>query len=182
MDRQANIQVIRESFGRVVYTHKTHEKAREIATDNAARIKRWNVILTALTATSVLATLIADQNMLKLVTAILSAVALGFSVYQLSFNPEKEAQLHRQTAKELIGIRDRYIHLLVDIKGGLPDDEILKRRDRLVEDTKRLYDFAPDTTYKAYKKAQEALQVNQDFTFSNEELNKFLPDTLHIDD
>ena len=37
---------------------------------------------------------------------------------------------------------------------------------------------APSTTYEAYRKAQEALQKLEDMTFSDEEIDAFLPKEL----
>ena len=34
-----NLQTIRESFGRVVYSHKTHEKAAEIEENKNKKVK-----------------------------------------------------------------------------------------------------------------------------------------------
>ncbi len=38
-----NVQAIRESFGRVVYSHKTHEKAREIESSKVTTVKWANI-------------------------------------------------------------------------------------------------------------------------------------------
>ena len=44
-----------------------------------------------------------------------------------------------------------------------------------MEELKKVYDLAPDTSSRAYKVAQKALKINEDMTFSNEEINHFLP-------
>jgi hypothetical protein len=43
---------------------------------------------------------------------------------------------------------------------------------------KAVYDHAPRTDDKAYKLAQRALKINEDLTFSDAELNVFLPKVL----
>jgi hypothetical protein len=177
----ANIQVIRESFGRVVYSHKTHEKAREIASKMASRVKWANIILTTLTSTTLLGTVITDQRWLLYLSSVFSALVLAFVIFQLSFDPAKEAERHRNTANELWYVREQYIHLLTDVKTGATHDDIVKHRDELMEALKTIYKFAPDTDSKAYKQAQEALQMNEDMTFTNEEINRFLPDSLRVD-
>jgi predicted GTPase len=50
-DKDRLLSVIREIYGRVVWTHKTHEKERELSTRKAKRDKRVNVILMAITTT-----------------------------------------------------------------------------------------------------------------------------------
>jgi len=111
-----NLQVIRESFGRVVYTHKTHEKAAEIENNKATIVKWINIVLTALTSTSVLSDLISNRDIFGYTSSILAMLTLAFVIFQLSFNPEENAEKHRQVAKELWFIRERYVCLLTDIK------------------------------------------------------------------
>ncbi len=115
-----NLQAIRESFGRVVYSHKTHEKAREMASAKADVIKWANIVLTALTSGTLLSTIITSQRALLYATSALAAVTLGFLIFQLSFNPDAEAERHRAVAKELWYVREKYVHLLTDIKVDRP--------------------------------------------------------------
>jgi len=176
-----NIQAIRESFGRAVYSHKTHEKAREIENSKAEVVKWANIILTALTSGTLLSTVITNERILLYVSSALAAVTLGFLIFQLSFSPEKEAERHRAAAKELWYVREKYIHLLTDIKSAPDRVDVPRRRDELVEELKFIYKFAPDTSPKAYAAAQKALKISEDMTFSNEEINRFLPDSLRVE-
>ena len=75
--------------------------------------------------------------MLLIVSSALSALALAYVIYQLSFNPEKEAERHRAAAKELWLIRERYLALLTDF-AELSDEVIRRRRDELTADLKWL--------------------------------------------
>lgn len=174
-----DIQAIRHSFGRVVYSHKTHEKARELATRNANRVKLANIALTALTSGSLVATLITNQKAGLWASSLLSALTLAFVLFQLSFDPAKDAERHRTTAKELWSVREEYVNLLTDIASGGRTVDIPGRRDELTEKLKAIYQFAPDTTSKAYQAAQRALKVSEDMTFSEDEIDKFLPSSLH---
>ena len=177
----ANLQTIRESFGRVVYSHKTHEKACEISNSYAMLIKWVNIVLTAITATSIIGVIVTDQNILKYITAAVSTITLMFTIFQLSFNPEKDAAQHQQAANELWYIRDRYINLLTDIQNNsLSDAQIINKRDELLDELKLIYRFAPPTNTTAYKRAQKALKIDEELTFTNEEINNFLPKELWI--
>lgn len=89
-----NEEAIRESFGRVVYTHKTHEKAREIQARRAVLVKWINIILTTVTSATLLSTVITNQRALLYVSAALSALSLMFVIFQLSFDPGKDAERH----------------------------------------------------------------------------------------
>jgi hypothetical protein len=175
-----NLQAIRESFGRVVYSHKTHEKARELATRNAQIVKWLNIVLTAVTSTSIVTTIFTNAHALLYVSSILSTLTLAFVIFQLSFDPANEAERHRTTAKALWYVREKYVHLLADIAANPDAVNIPARRDELIEELKKIYEFAPDTSGRAYKAAQKALKISEDMTLSNDEINKFLPDSLHI--
>jgi hypothetical protein len=175
-----NVEAIRESFGRVVYSHKTHEKAREIESAKADRVKWINIVLTTLTSAALVSTIITNQKTLLYVSSILSASALAFVIFQLSFDPAKEAERHRAAAKELWYVREKYVNLLTHIKANTNAVDVIGRRDELIEELKLIYKFAPDTSSRAYRAAQQALKVSEDMTFSVEEIDAFLPDSLRL--
>jgi hypothetical protein len=178
MDK-VNLQVIRESFGRVVYSHKTHEKNAEIEIEKAVKVKWINIILTTLTAGTLVSTIITNELILIYISTILSSLTLAFTIFQLSFNPEEKAAKHRQVAKELWFIREKYTNLIADIVSEkLNTDEICHRRDELTKELSFVYKSATDTTSKAYGLAREALKVNEELTFSDEEIDHFLPEEL----
>jgi hypothetical protein len=60
-----------------------------------------------------------------------------------------------------------------------PIETLQKQRDELVEQLHAAYSGAPSTTFQAYRKAQEALQKLDDMTFTEAEIDKFLPKELH---
>lgn len=175
---EVNVQTIRESYGRVVYSHKTHEKAREIESTKADVAKWVNITLVTLTSGTLLTALVSDQRILLYISSTVSALALAFTVFQLSFSPEKAAEQHRATAKELWLIREKYVHLLADVETGAANVDIRRRRNELIEELNHIYRLAPDTSSKAYRAAQRALQINEDMTFSDEELDRMLPASL----
>jgi hypothetical protein len=170
---------LREAFGRVVYAHKTHEKAREIESARASRVKWINIVLVTLTSAGLLSTIITNARALLYVSSALSALALAFVIFQFSFDPAGEGDKHRRAAKELWLPREEYVNLLADLHRGMPEDEVARKRDELTEQLNEIYAHAPDTSGKAYAKAQKALKVNEDMTFSVAEINKFLPKELH---
>jgi hypothetical protein len=177
----ANLDAIRESFGRVVYSHKTHEKAREIQARRSAIVKWINIVLTTVTSVSIISVLITNERGLEIVSAILSALSLAFAISQLSFDPAKQAEQHRSAARALWYIREQYVSLLADLAGpqqSISAEEVQLRRDRLLLDLKAVYDSAPDTTSSAYAAAQKALKVNEEMTFSQSEIEHFLPTAM----
>ncbi|WP_282698341.1 SLATT domain-containing protein [Streptomyces sp. CC208A] len=174
----ANVQAIREAFGRVVYTHKAHEKARELEAAKADKAKWVNITLVTLTSGTLLASVITNKQLLLYISSGASALALAFTIFQLSFTPEKVAEQHRAAAKELWYIRELYLHLLTDIQTDPQSVDIPRRRDELLEKLNHVYRLAPDTSSSAYRAAQRALQIDEDMTFSSSEIDRFLPEAL----
>ncbi|MFF7725125.1 SLATT domain-containing protein [Streptomyces sp. NPDC008001] len=174
----ANVQAIREAFGRVVYAHKTHEKARELESAKADRSKWVNIALVTLTSGTLLTSIITDERMLLYISSGASALALAFTIFQLSFTPEAVAEQHRTAAKELWYVRELYLHLLTDIQTNPQTVDIPHRRDELLEKLNHIYRLAPDTSSRAYRAAQRALQIDEDMTFTSAEIDRFLPEAL----
>ena len=54
----------------------------------------------------------------------------------------------------------------------------METRDALQARLAAIYKGAPQTDAKAYAKAQEALKRDEDYTFSDGEIDRFLPTSL----
>lgn len=176
-----NLQVIRESFGRVVYSHKTYEKDSEIQGENARCFKWLNLVVLILGSSGLLSTLITNEKSLLIIGAVLTFIGLGLAVFQMSFNPEEKAYKYKQTAHQLWQVREKYTCLIADIMNSkIATDDAAKRRDQLLCDLDLIYKNGLPTTSKAYMKASEGLKKNEEFTFSDEEINKFLPKDLWL--
>ena len=181
MASETLLMSIRESFGRVVYTHKTYEKQIELLARNLS-IARWTeAILISLTAGGAIAVLFGTGFWFQLITAILASFATAVTIYQLSFDPDHVMRDNRKCSRYLWTIREKYINLLADLTdGAIDDDEGRQRRDILLKELQEVYLDAPDTSPKAYSVAQTALKMNEEMTFSDEEIDKFLPKPLRI--
>lgn len=174
------LQLIREAFGRIVYTHKTHEKERERLTAYGVVAKWVNIVLCGLTFSGIFVTVGTQEVGWLVASLILSALSAGFAVFQVSFEPLKAAEAHRAAAKTFLSLRNRYELLIADIADQtLTDDETLARRDSLASESNEAFALAPDTSSRSYRKAQQALKINEDLTFSDDEINAFLPPALH---
>ena len=171
---------LRECYGRVVYTHKTHEKCADILLSLHKRIKFWQIALSALVTGGIASTLCDDWKIVAtVVTAVLSTILLALSSYTKDYDLGEIAQKHRQAAADIWLIREKYLSLLTDLRAGvLSVEEIRKERDALLADLHATYKGAPSTDYKAYKKAQKALKELEDMTFSDREIDAFLPKEL----
>lgn len=170
---------LRECFGRVAYTHKTHEKQSDLCARAARDLKWWQVVLSAVTTGGLLGVLVADEGTLKVITAAASAVLLAVSTYAKESRQSELSVQHRTTAAELWIIRERYVSLIGDLRAGAIGVERARGlRDEYMEQSARVYSSAPRTTAAAYKAAGLALKRDGELTFADAEIDAFLPAPL----
>lgn len=177
MDEE-NLSVVRESFGKVTYDHKTYEKAADIYKHRGLCIKVINIILLVATTSSAIGSIL-QGKLFVIVTSFLAAVSLFFSLWQFNFNYEKQSYEYKRVAKQLWLIREKYQNFIADIMAErFTVDENANKRDLLLEELYKILNNAPNTFPKAYEEARKALKVNEEMTFSVEEIDQFLPYTL----
>lgn len=170
---------IREIYGRVVYTHKTHEKCALVLKNRSDCIKIGEIILSAATTTSILFVLFGEEKIAQLLAAIFSTILLVLTLYSKDFSLLAIAEKHKLAALNILEIREKLLSLLVDIKIGNKDINLLQQnRDDLNKQLVNIYRGAPNTINKAYELASKALKENYEFTFSESEIDKFLPESL----
>jgi hypothetical protein len=170
---------IREIYGRVVYTHKTHEKCADVLKERSDYMKFAEIFLSAVTTTSILVVVFGEGKAFQFLAALSSTILLGLTLYSKDFNLLAIAEKHKQAALNILEIRENLLSLLVDIKIGNKEIELLQlKRDELNEQLVNTYRGAPKTINKAYQIASKALKENEEFTFSDEEIDKFLPESL----
>jgi hypothetical protein len=170
---------LRECFGRVVYTHKTHEKCADILLTRLAKVKLWQIILSAITTAGFIGAVCGAGKTGALVGVLVSTTLLALNAYTKNYDLGELAQKHRQAGADLWIIREKYLSLITDLRMGEKPIEVLQReRDDLLKELHTVYSGAPSTTYPAYKKAQEALKQLEDMTFSDAEIDAFLPKAL----
>ena len=170
---------IREIYGRVVYTHKTHEKCADVLKLRSDYMKFAEIFLSAATTTSILVVLFGDGKVFQFLAAFFSTILLGLTLYSKDFNLLAIAEKHKQAALDILEIREKLLSLLVDIRIGNKDiGQLQQTRDELNEQLVNTYRGAPKTINKAYENASKALKENEEFTFSDAEIDKFLPESL----
>lgn len=170
---------LRESFGRVVYSHKTHEKCADILLSRLARIKFFQIVLSALAATGGISVLVGTNQVGVWASLLLSTALLILNLYARSDDLGGIAQRHRDTGSKIWIIREKYTSLIADLRMGIfPVGTLTKRRDDLMYELSAIYKQAPSTNRKAYRRAQEALKKSEEMTFSDAEIDDFLPEKL----
>jgi len=174
---------IRECYGRVVYSHKAHEKCADLSLAKLSRIKVTQIGLSALTTGGLIAVVLGDVSVSQtaaVIAASLSTILLALNAYMKDVDPGALSQRHKETAHQLWGIRESYLSLLTDMHAGAVTlDQVRARRDELQKQSTEAYAAAPRTTSKGYREASKALKLKEDLTFSDSEIDKFLPAPLH---
>lgn len=170
---------LRECYGRVVYSHKTHEKCADILLERQGRIKLAQIIISAIVTGGIVSTFFDEGKAGAVISAVLSTGLLALNAYTKDYDIGEIAQKHRQAGAELWIVREKYLSLLTDIRSGDVSLEAIRaRRDALLDELHAVYVGAPSTNFKAYSRAQESLKKLEDMTFSDEEIDAFLPREL----
>ena len=114
-----------------------------------------------------------------MIGAISSFILLATNLYMKDKHLGELASKHRHAANDIWLIREKYLSLIADLAIGGKSLEVLQQeRDALAKDLHAIYSAAPSTNSRAYAKAQEALKRNEEMTFSDEEIDAFLPTQL----
>ncbi len=177
---------VREAFGRVVYSHKTHEKQADIC----FRRHRWQqaalIVLTAISSGTFLASLLgvlANPQLVSLATSFIALLVTATSLGTKTFKFSEEADAHRDIASRLWNVRESYLSLITDLMSGASSDsEARTRRDELQEATHAAYAAAPRTSGNAFSRASDGLKNNEEMTFTSREIDCFLPEALRLDE
>lgn len=173
---------IRECFGRVVYATKTHEKSADLCVTKLHRIKFWQILLSALTTSGLLAAIFGGDKLshpAAVAAAVVSMALLALNTYAKDSDLGQRAERHKKTASELWDVRESYFSILTDLKDGSINREIARaKRDKLQARLASSYETAPRTSSKAYADASVGLKEREELTFSDAEIDAFLPESL----
>ena len=170
---------LRENYGKIVYSHKTQEKCADILNDRNNCIKNVQIFLSGLITTGLLVRVFKGDEWALIVSTILSAIQFAMTSYLKEYNLGETIQKHSTAALELLEIREKYLSLLTDLKARVISlEDIIIKRNELQDELSKTYKGSPRTFSKAYMTAQKALQKNEELTFSDEEIDNFLPTPL----
>lgn len=170
---------VRYSYEGVVWSHKIQEKQSDIYAKRFARMKIASIVVSALTSAGIITTFFTDPLWVKILSTIISFMAIGITTYLKTFDLQTLIAAHKATANRLLAVRDQYRILLLHIRLQNDSLETLSTKyGELVDKADRIYLDAPSTTDKAVKQAGKALKVKKDNTFPDEEIDLSLPESL----
>lgn len=171
--------VVRDSYASVVWSHKIQEKQADIYAEKFNKMETVNIGAASLTSVGIVALIFMNPLWLKLVSALISFATVYITEYFKSFDLQKLITSHKAAANKLIAVRDQYKVLLTEIKLKVDSVEnLLARYKELVEKTDAIYLEAPTTTDEAVCEASKALKIKKDNTFTDAEIDSFLPLSL----
>ena len=168
---------IREAYGRLVYTFTCHNKIVQRLLTQNNNLKVMQIVLSALTTGSFLTSIITHEKAVSIIGAIISITLLILNAYTKNFDLVETAQSHQKAADALWVIREDYVSLLTDFE-ILEMEDIMARRDELQNRTAEVYAQSPRTDGKSYKAAQKALKTDEEQTFSEQEIDVMLPNSI----
>ena len=170
---------VRDTFNRVVWSHKIQEKQADIYQHRHRVFATVSIISSSLTSVGVVSLIFVDQLWVKLISAGLSFISVFVNSYFKSFDLVTMIKAHKTTAVQLLSVRDSLTCLLMKIKLEMtPAEELIEVYEDLLKEIHNIYENAPNTSNTAVKMARKALQVTGDNTFSDDEADSYLPTTL----
>lgn len=182
-----NLSIIRQSFASTVFTHKVQEIAAENQESKVFIVKIMNVLLVSAVLILLVVQVSHPENLIfTYIGAGITVAEIIFLIIQLSFNFEQRVVAHKNSALKYMGLRDAYRSLITDVMNeSVSGTEIGTRRDLLQREYQIISDLAPQTCSKEYTEAQRRLNKRgavsgEEFTWSDEEIDWFLPEALRI--
>ena len=176
-----NVQeaLVRQTFVSVVWTHKIQEKQGDTEASRFHWMEVANIVCASLTSAGIVVSIFEEGVWLKIITAAISFVTVFCGAYFKSFDVKNTIAKHRATACKLVAIRNELLVLLADVKFQRKPIETLEEEYKvLLKRLHTIYDEAPATTKRAVAEAQNALNVDKEYTYSDAEIDKFLPAEL----
>ena len=168
---------IREAYGRVTYSQTYHDKFINRTVKLEDRIKVAQIVLSAITTSGFVVAIFSDDKIASILGAIVSLALLILNTYIKNFDLSGIAQEHKKASDLLWKIREEYVSLLTDFE-MLDANAIRNKRDELQERTSEVYSNSPRTDAKSYTAAQKALKTEEEQTFSEEEIDIMLPNSI----
>ena len=159
--------LVRTQYANVFWTHKIQEKQAEIYEFRHKLFSWINIISASLTSAGIISIVFVDQFWIKLVSAIVSFVTTTMSA------------LLATLATKLVCYRNELLSLLGRIRiKEKSAKELFDEFEHLQSNIHEAYLDAPNTTNRAVAKAGKSINESRDGTYSDEEIDRLLPDTL----
>jgi len=180
-----NLSIVRQQFAQCVFNHKIHEKACDRLERFNNKIKWGNFILLALVIIVLGLQLYFSKYFISGVISIsITVIEIVFLFFQKEFSFEEKAKNSKKIALQYLSLRDKYKNFIADIMNDLDENIVILKRDSFQEQYQIINNLAPQAEPIDYSKSQSSLlktnNTDEEFTWSDREINSFLPKDLHI--
>lgn len=152
---------IQEEYGKLVYTYTCHFKMADRLSKRNFWIKWGQIGLSAISTGGFLGVLISNEQILLWAGGLCSTALLALTSYLKDKDISAEKTDHIKTANKLWKVREKYLSLLTDFD-EISIEEIVSKRDELLDESSEIYCAAPLTDGKSYAAAQVALKTNEE--------------------
>ena len=166
---------VRQSFASVVWTHKIQEKQADIYASEYKYCKIISIFTNAITSCGIITLFFCDSDIAKFFTALISFATLFFNTYLKIFDQKKLEYQHRVTANKFIIVRNQLFRIITKLHLGIELNQIILEYQEIMHNLEQLYLDAPSTTDNAVNKARKALNLKNEYTYTDEEIDHFLP-------
>lgn len=185
------LSIVRFYFAQCVFMNNIHYKAYGRLGKIQNRNRNIVVTLSSVTLVILILKIVGLEQGYEKLLSVLSFVGLmltGTSLIFSLFNKLDTSEIrinHRLVAEEYKALRDRYMVLIEETMSGAQEDEVLrKKHNGLLDVYDNLGKFSPATTGDDYSQAQIGLGLkgasDEEFTWADDEIDKFLPKSLRI--
>jgi hypothetical protein len=176
---QKLLDLVRQNYASIVWTHKIQEQQAEIYEEKYRFIECINIFTAALTSCGVFSTFYQDQLWVKVITILLSFSTLFITAYLKSFDLKSMAEENKDYANKFLVVRNKMLSTIAEIHMMKNSVEgIQEKYELILSESNEIYISAPSTSNNAVKRAKIRLEVEKDYTFSDEEIDRFLPESL----
>lgn len=170
---------IKRIFVEVVENHAIQEKQADIYRDRYNLLEAIKIMASSITSAGIISVIFIEGFPLKLLTAVISLLSIFINSYFKVYDLRGLADGHKSSALKLIKLRETIISLLCDIKmNRVSEDEIIEKRDIILNELMGVYDHTKDAETKAVDRANKHLKEREDntyYSYSDEDIESYLP-------
>lgn len=167
---------LRQIFASVVWSHKIQEKQADIYLSRYNTLEFFRILLAALTSSGIFTAVFVEDFRLKIVTAIVSAISLFITAYFKSYDLKNLHEQHKKSALDWLELRENIMTVICDISlDKYEEADLLAKRDEFIKRKIEIAKSSLDVEEKAVKNASDNLKVRGDNTYSDKEIDSYLP-------
>jgi hypothetical protein len=170
---------LRLTFGHVIYTHRGHAQLALRHAHWSRGLQCGEALMAVATVAAAIAQIQTGFAAYAIAAAVTASLGLIILVLRLVLDFDTSAATHRVCSAHLWHMREQYRALLADLQdGSISLDVARERRDELMKRLHDIYENAPPLDRKGFEAARDALPAKYDAAMTDEEVDRFLPESL----